>query len=58
MANDIAALKADNEQLKAANESLVSEKWELNNTNNVYKKRLEQSMAMTLLQVISLFSQL
>ena len=51
MERDVAALKADNEKLRGANEKVVAEKWELSAANTDLTNRLQQSMAMSYMQV-------
>ena len=48
---DINSLRKDNDRLRVSNEALVAEKWEITNANNELKARLQQSMAMSMMQV-------
>lgn len=45
-------VKEENEQLRTSQETMVKEKWELATANNELKNRLQQSMAMSYMQVI------
>ena len=52
---ELAALKTDAERVLAANEALKAEKWELTAANTDLKNRLQQSMALSYMQVILSF---
>ncbi len=49
---DVSTLKSDNERMRTNNEALMTEKWELSAANTELKNRLQQSMAMSYMQVI------
>ncbi len=51
-ARELAELRADGEKLRSANEKMVTEKWELSAANNELKNRLQQSMALSYMQVV------
>ena len=51
LSKEVKALKAEAEQMKAAGEKMAQEKWEAQAQNNDLKTRLQQSMAMSYMQV-------
>jgi len=48
---ELSNLRAENENLKQSNEKAASEKWELTAANTDLKNKLQQSMALTYMQV-------
>ena len=49
---ELTSLKAENVDLKQAQENLSAEKWDLTSANNDLKTKLQQSMAVTYMQVL------
>jgi hypothetical protein len=48
---DVATMKTDNDRLRTNNEAIMAEKWEVSAANTELKNRLQQSMAMSYMQV-------
>ncbi len=51
LSKELTSLRADSEKLRSTNEKIVTEKWELSAANNELKNRLQQSMALSYMQV-------
>ncbi len=51
LSKELTSLRTDSEKLRSTNEKIVTEKWELSAANNELKNRLQQSMALSYMQV-------